>query len=70
MMAFPFRKKSLVRRATEALGGGSKRSGSTAVRTGLVSLGTVAGVTALSAAVSAIRDRQDAHDQEDQDDRS
>lgn len=58
MSAFPFRKKSFVRRAADMLNGGSKRSGTTAVKTGLVSLGTLAGVTALSAAVSAIRERR------------
>ncbi len=65
-----FRKKSFVDRIGEALGRKPRRSGGTAVRSGLIALGSAAGLTALSAVVSAVRDRQDQESAEGQDDRS
>lgn len=64
-----WRKKTFVDRVAEALGRRPKRSGGTAVRSGLIALGSVAGVTAASAVASAIRTRQDS-DGGGQDDRS
>lgn len=62
-----WRKKTFADRVAEALGRRTRRSGGTAMRSGLIALGSVAGVTAASAVASAIRTRQD---QEAQDDRS
>ncbi|GAA1728567.1 hypothetical protein GCM10009809_25180 [Isoptericola hypogeus] len=65
-----FRRKTFLDRVAEALGGRPKRSGDTAVKSGLIALGSVAGVTAASAVASAVRKRQDQEGQGDQDDRS
>ena len=54
-----WRRKTFADRVAEALGRRPKRSGSTAVRSGLIALGSVAGVTAASAVASAIRSRQE-----------
>jgi len=64
-----WRRKTFVDRVAEALGRRPRRSGSPALRGGLVALGAAAGVTAASAAVSAIRSRQDRSGEEGQDDR-
>jgi hypothetical protein len=58
------RKTTFVDRVAEALGRKPKHSGPT-MRSGLVTLGSVAGVAAASAVVSAIRARQDQGDQDD-----
>lgn len=58
-MNTPFGRKSFVDRVGKMLGRKPRRSRRNATRSGLVSLGAVAGVTALSAVVSAIRQRQD-----------
>jgi len=52
-----FRKKTFLDRARDALGRPRKKHRTTAVRSGLVTLGSVAAVTAASAAVSAVRAR-------------
>jgi len=57
-----FRRKTFLDRAREALGLQKKRSGPDMVRSGLVTLGSLAAVTAASAAVSAIRTRQQGGD--------
>ncbi|GED11666.1 hypothetical protein [Cellulosimicrobium cellulans] len=59
-----FRRKTFLDRVRESLGHQRKRPGSGAVRPALVTLGSLAAVTAASAAVSAIRTRQEqgAHD--------
>jgi|GEM_PF-1785943 len=62
-----FRKKTFLEKVAAALGRKPRRSSSTATRSGLIALGSVAGITAASAVVSALRDRQD---QESHDDRS
>ncbi|ANC31924.1 hypothetical protein [Isoptericola dokdonensis] len=64
-MIGPFRKKTVATRIGEAFGRRPRHPG-TAVRSGLVALGTAAGVVAASAAASAIRERRQEGDQGDQ----
>jgi len=54
-----FRKKTFLERVVEAVGRKRPRVSGTARRSGLIALGSAAGLTAASAAVSAIRDRRD-----------
>ncbi|WP_454728641.1 hypothetical protein [Cellulosimicrobium protaetiae] len=61
-MSALFRKKSFLDRVKESLRHQQKRVGTGAVRTGLITLGSVAAVTAASAAVSAVRSRQGSDD--------
>jgi hypothetical protein len=64
-MIGPFRKKSVATRIGEAFGRRSPHPG-TAVRSGLVALGTVVGVAAVSAVASAVRERRQEGGQGDQ----
>ena len=56
------RKKSLIQQLTEAVGRKPKSSGPMTVRSGLISVGSVVGLAALSAVVSAIRERREYQD--------